>query len=113
MTAYYDILDLEAAKTTCTDLEIKTAYRKQALLTHPDKNGHKHADEAFKMVSRAFDILGDKKKRRCYDRCSGDPDGKFSGAHAQNPCSSFPWEGPSGDMGGGGFGGRPFEGKNV
>src|SRR6187402_1590165 len=56
--AFYDILGLEAVKTTATEGDIKKAYRKISLLTHPDKNGHEHADECFKMVSRAFQILG-------------------------------------------------------
>jgi hypothetical protein len=47
-TAFYDILGLESVKTTCTDSEIKKAYRKLSLLTHPDKNGYDGADEAFK-----------------------------------------------------------------
>lgn len=44
-TAFYEILALEK---TASDNEIKKAYRKQSLLTHPDKNGHEGADEAFK-----------------------------------------------------------------
>lgn len=47
-TAFYDILGLEAVKDTCSDTEIKKAYRKLSLLTHPDKNGYDGADEAFK-----------------------------------------------------------------
>lgn len=47
-TAFYDILGLESVKTTCSDGEIKKAYRKLSLLTHPDKNGYTGADEAFK-----------------------------------------------------------------
>jgi DnaJ family protein B protein 12 len=47
-TDFYDVLGLEATKSTCTDSEIKKAYRKLSLLTHPDKNGFKGADEAFK-----------------------------------------------------------------
>jgi DnaJ family protein B protein 12 len=47
-TAFYDILGLEEVKATCTDGEIKKAYRKLSLLTHPDKNGYDGADEAFK-----------------------------------------------------------------
>ncbi|KAG8355847.1 hypothetical protein FVEN_g6142 [Fusarium venenatum] len=84
-TAFYDVLSLESVKTTCTESEIKKAYRKQSLLTHPDKNGHPHADEAFKMVSRAFGILGDKEKREKYDKFGGDPDSRFASAQANNP----------------------------
>lgn len=44
-TAYYEILGLEK---TSSDGEIKKAYRKLSLLTHPDKNGYEGSDEAFK-----------------------------------------------------------------
>ena len=44
-TAFYEILGVEK---TATDAEIKKAYRKLSLLTHPDKNGYDGADEAFK-----------------------------------------------------------------
>ncbi|KAI1426324.1 DUF1977-domain-containing protein [Xylaria sp. FL1777] len=96
VTAFYEILDLEATRSTCTDADIKKAYRKQSLLTHPDKNGHEHADEAFKMVSKAFSVLGDKDKRDRFDRFGTDPESRFESARAQaqNPF-------------GGGFGGRP------
>jgi len=107
-TAFYDILGLEEVRTTVTDAEIKKAYRKLSLLTHPDKNGHEHADEAFKMVSRAFGVLGDKEKRDKYDRFGTDPDSRFASAQAQNPFSGFARQpsgrGPGGGMGGGGGG---------
>lgn len=92
-TAFYDILGLESVRTTVTEPEIKKAYRKISLLTHPDKNGHEYADEAFKMVSRAFGVLGDKEKRGKYDRYGGDPDSRSGGGG-----------------GGGGGGGSPFAG---
>ncbi len=107
-TAFYEILEIQK---TVTDGEVKKAYRKQSLLTHPDKNGHQHADEAFKMVARAFSVLGDKDKRAKFDRFGTDPDsrfgaggggggngGGFGGAGMQNPF------GRAGGMGGGGGG---------
>ena len=50
VTAFYDILGLEETKSSCTDGDIKKAYRKLSLLTHPDKNGYEGADEAFKSM---------------------------------------------------------------
>ena len=47
-TAFYDILSLQEVRATATDSDIKKAYRKLSLLTHPDKNGYEGADEAFK-----------------------------------------------------------------
>lgn len=115
-TAFYEILDLESVRRTCTEGEIKKAYRKQSLLTHPDKNGHENADEAFKMVSRAFGVLGDKEKREKYDRFGTDPDSRFAQAQAQSPFSGFASRQPSGGMGarqggpmGGGGGGGGWD----
>lgn len=89
-TAFYDILGIETVRSTVTESEIKKAYRKQSLLTHPDKNGHEHADEAFKMVSRAFGVLGDAEKKVKFDRYGGDPDSRFGGgAPQQSPFSGF------------------------
>lgn len=95
-TAFYDILGLEEVKATVTDTEIKKAYRKLSLLTHPDKNGHEHADEAFKMVSRAFGVLSDPDKKAKYDRFGGDPDSRFGGGGGP---SQSPFSGRSGGMG--------------
>lgn len=99
-TAFYEILGLEDVKTTVTESEIKKAYRKLSLLTHPDKNGHEHADEAFKMVSRAFGVLGDKEKKQKFDRYGGDPDSRFGGGSA-----------PQSNPFAGGFGQRTSRGQ--
>ncbi|KAL3450691.1 hypothetical protein BJX65DRAFT_249734 [Aspergillus insuetus] len=93
-TAFYEILSLEK---TATDSEIKKAYRKLSLLTHPDKNGYEGADEAFKMVSRAFQILSDSEKKAKYDKFGGDPDSRFQ-----------PSGGPAGASPFGGFSGGGF-----
>ncbi|KAJ5176244.1 J domain-containing protein [Penicillium canariense] len=86
-TEFYEILAIEK---TATDSEIKKAYRKQSLLTHPDKNGYDGADEAFKMVSRAFQILSDSDKKSRYDKFGGDPDSRFNpGPSASSGASPF------------------------
>ncbi|KAJ5881835.1 uncharacterized protein N7529_000507 [Penicillium soppii] len=103
-TAFYEILLVERSST---DNEIKKAYRKQSLLTHPDKNGYDGADEAFKMVSRAFQILSDEDKKSKYDKFGGDPDSRFqpgpSAASGGSPFSGFGGGGGGFPRGGAGF----------
>jgi len=49
--------------------DLKKAYRKLAMLHHPDRNpGDKSAEQKFKEVSEAYDILKDDQKRAAYDR---------------------------------------------
>ena len=57
--------------------EIKKAFRKLAKELHPDKNpGNREADERFKRVTAAFDLLGDAEKRTKFDRGEIDADGR-------------------------------------
>lgn len=74
---YYRILSVEKSST---DVEIKKAYRKLALKVHPDKNTHPNAQEAFKIVCRAFEVLSDSTKKRIYDQTGTDPDERMAGA---------------------------------
>ena len=63
---YYAILGV---KKTATAEEIRKAFRKLARKYHPDVNpGDKKAEEKFKELSEANDVLSDEKKRRIYDQ---------------------------------------------
>lgn len=62
---WYDVLKLKNGEGA-TDDQIKLAYRRRCLETHPDKQKN-HSDELFKKVQRAFEILGDPDARQAYD----------------------------------------------
>lgn len=82
------------------DDKLKSAYRKMAMKWHPDKNkGSKEAEQKFKEVAEAYDVLSDKNKRAVYDKYGEE------GLKAGPPPSE-----PSGGGGGGGFGGRGMPG---
>ncbi|KAF3936636.1 hypothetical protein ABW19_dt0202575 [Dactylella cylindrospora] len=86
-TAYYEILNI---KVEAEDGEIRKAYKKLALLMHPDKNGAPGADEAFKLVAKAFQVLSDPQKRSIYDKTGGDPESRSFGGSQPGGGNPFP-----------------------
>ena len=92
---YYEVLGVSKDADA---KEIKKAYRKLAMKYHPDKNpGNKEAEEKFKEINEAYEVLSDEEKRSTYDRFGHDGlnnQGGFGGG-----------QGFGGFGGGGGFGG--------
>lgn len=63
---YYEVL---CVVRTASEEELKKSYRKLAMKHHPDRNpGDKAAEEAFKEISEAYEILSDAEKRKIYDQ---------------------------------------------
>ena len=98
---------------TCTEQELKSAYRKLALQFHPDRNpNNPDAEEKFKEVSEAYAILADSEKRSVYDRYGhaglGSSGGQGAGFEAtvQDFSEIFGEFFGFGDVFGGGSGGR-------
>src|ERR1700739_3297963 len=92
---YYKILGVGK---NASDEEIKKSYRKLARKYHPDRNpGDKQAEERFKEISQANDVLSDPDKRKDYDR--GGMFAGFGGAAGGFDPSAF-----AGGFSGGGFG---------
>jgi DnaJ-class molecular chaperone len=95
---------------SASDAEITKAYRKLAKECHPDlKPGDKKAEERFKEISAAYDILGDKDKRARYDRGEIDEEGRekvfaggFSGFGRQQGSGGTRYEFKTGGPGSGG-----------
>jgi len=86
---YYDVLGVGKS---ADEAELKKAYRKKAMKYHPDRNsGDKEAEEKFKEINEAYEVLSDQEKRNMYDQFG------HAGVNQQ------------GGFGGGGFGGGGFE----
>ncbi|KAH3816830.1 dnaJ homolog subfamily B member 9-like [Dreissena polymorpha] len=73
---YYEILGL---KRNANEKEIKRAFRKLALKYHPDKNKDPDAEEQFREIAKAYEVLSDPEKRRQYDTF-GDNSGQQGGS---------------------------------
>jgi len=116
MSDYYETLGVSKG---ATDAEIKTAYRRQALKWHPDRNKTTEANSKFKDVTKAYEVLSDPKKREMYNQYGesafnrGEPGGAGGGQYSQqgpfNVYTDFGGAGsPFGNVDFGGFS-DPFE----
>lgn len=102
---YYDVLGIDSSATAS---EIKKAYRKLAIKYHPDKNpDDKEAEEKFKELGEAYEVLSDEKKRATYDQYGhsafdggAGQGGGFGGFHDASDIFSQVF---GGAFGGGGF----------
>uniref|UniRef100_A0A3P9LLJ4 DnaJ heat shock protein family (Hsp40) member B1a n=1 Tax=Oryzias latipes TaxID=8090 RepID=A0A3P9LLJ4_ORYLA len=105
---YYNVLGI--AKDVSED-EIKKAYRKQALRFHPDKNKSPGAEDKFKEIAEAYDVLSDAKKREIYDRYGEEGlKGPDNAAGHSGPNFSYTFNGDPHAIFAEFFGGRsPFE----
>jgi molecular chaperone DnaJ len=110
-TDYYEVLGV--AKSASAD-EIKRAYRKLALEWHPDRNKAAGANEKFKEINEAYEVLSDPQKKQKYDQFGHSAfqpgmggaggQGPFGGSYGQGPFSySYYSTG----------GGNPFEGSGF
>ena len=123
---YYEVLGVE--KTASAD-EIKRAYRKSAMKYHPDRNpGDKEAEEKFKELGEAYEVLSNDEKRQRYDQFGfAGVDPNYGAGQSGNPFGGSGFGGFGdfgdifGDIFGGAFGGgssrsnanAPRRGENV
>jgi molecular chaperone DnaJ len=105
---YYDVLGL---KPGASESEIRSAYKKLARRYHPDVNpGSKSAEESFKEVSEAYQVLSDPQKRRQYDAMRGMGGsargfeyGPGARGSTRGPGGAYGFDFRSVDLGSGGF----------
>jgi len=98
---------------TATSAEVRKAFHKLAKANHPDTNpGNKPAEERFKKVSAAFDIIGDAAKRKKFDAGELDNDGRETGGGGFGR-GGGPWGAPGGGGAGPGSRAETFEGGDL
>lgn len=110
MAAAQDLYAILGVTREASAEEVKSAYRKLARKYHPDVNKAKGAEEKFKEISAAFEVLGDEQKRKLYDEFG--PEALRQGFNAEAARQYRRYGGGPGapSSGGGGVGGSPFGG---
>ena len=113
-----DFYETLGVSRSATKDEIKSAYRKQAMQWHPDRNKSPDAEEKFKEINEAYEVLSNAEKRSAYDQfghAAFDPNSGNFGGHTysqQNGPFNFTWQSQGGDQGAdfdfGGFS-NPFD----
>ena len=105
---YYEALEVSK---NCSASDLKKSYRKLAMKYHPDRNpDDKEAEETFKYLSQAYEVLKDNEKRAIYDQygkagLEGRGGGGFGGGQNMDDIMDI-FNSMFGGAGGGGFGGR-------
>ena len=116
---YYDVLGVSR---NADESQIKKAYRKLAKKYHPDTNaGNAEAEQKFKEVTEAYDVLGDREKRKMYDQFGHAAFDQAAGAGAGYGNAGAGFGGPGGGFWrtyssggpGGGYQEYHFEGGNM
>jgi len=88
-TGYKDYYDVLGVKRGASDKDIKKAYRKLARQFHPDVNpGDKSAEDRFKEINEAYEVLGDSEKRARYDQLGS----QYQEWQHMGGQGSVPWE---------------------
>ena len=103
MVAKRDLYEVLGVSKDASDADIKRAYRKLSKQYHPDINKEAGAEEKFKEIAEAYEILSDSQKRAAYDQyghASYDPNSGFSGGGFGGGFEGF-----------GGFGSQGFSGS--
>ena len=113
-----DFYETLGVNKSATKDEIKSAYRKQAMQWHPDRNKSPDAEEKFKEINEAYEVLSNSEKKSAYDQfghAAFDPNAGNFGGHTysqQNGPFNFTWQSQAGGQGAdfdfGGFS-NPFD----
>src|SRR5437762_6925360 len=92
--ADHDLYGLLGVHPTASPQEIRLAYRQRAMIWHPDRNKSTDAEETFKLIRSAYEVLRDPSRRADYDRNAASHSDESS-AYAEQPASAPQREPPA------------------